>query len=435
MSTLSELIKEREKLPAGDVYYKTIGNRKYAYHQYFKDGKRYTSFVKKSKLEELQNAIKKRKEIEKQIKKIKKRELYVSLSKNAKYLTGYVMSGNIKVAEFNNGELVKLNEELAPLIIKRTKSLEEFLRLRVIDMSRTNARLLRKALNIDVDEEYKISLYSYAQSISDDFWFKPKNSKLTHKEVLFEDDDFFEISLMGDTTVFPLKGRSTPEITTTGSFEKGWKLIGDEWWLYKSGNMRQYFSELFCYQFARLIGLDTAIYSFDGFHVRTKNFSPKHNFEPMAAIAGSNDNYEYVFNKLFAINASIAKDYLKLIFFDSVVYNIDRHNENTGLLRERGTGKIISLAPNFDNNLALVSTVDILKEPSKDAFMKIFIDFIAKNKKAQKLVKSIHLPEIFKEDVRRCAIFTTIVVDNIDDLIEKVYQRYNYLKSVIEKEA
>ena len=93
------------------------------------------------------------------------------------------------------------------------------------------------------------------------------------------------------------------------------------------------------------------------------------------------------------------------------------------------------MAPNFDNNLALVSTVDILKEPSRDAFMKIFIDFIVKNKKAQKLVKSIHLPEIFKEDVRRCAILTTIVVDNMDDLIEKVYLRYNYLKSVIEKEA
>ena len=34
---------------------------------------------------------------------------------------------------------------------------------------------------------------------------------------------------------------------------------------------------------------------------------------------------------------------------------MDRHTENYGILRERDTGKIVCMAPNFDNNIALIS--------------------------------------------------------------------------------
>ena len=34
---------------------------------------------------------------------------------------------------------------------------------------------------------------------------------------------------------------------------------------------------------------------------------------------------------------------------------MDRHTQNFGFLRDIDTGEIISLAPNFDNNVALIS--------------------------------------------------------------------------------
>ena len=47
--------------------------------------------------------------------------------------------------------------------------------------------------------------------------------------------------------------------------------------------------------------------------------------------------------------------YLEIIFLDAVCENVDRHTNNYGVLRDVVSGKILSLAPNYDNNLALVS--------------------------------------------------------------------------------
>ena len=40
---------------------------------------------------------------------------------------------------------------------------------------------------------------------------------------------------------------------------------------------------------------------------------------------------------------------------DTIIANPDRHTFNFGLLRDAQTGEIVSLAPNFDNNMALIA--------------------------------------------------------------------------------
>lgn len=429
MDTLSELLKKLRSLPLGNVYKKNINGKTYYYHQYFINGKRICNLVKEDKLDELTSEINERKEIEKRIKSIKLRN--TDLSVKANELSGYVMSGNVVTAEFEKGNLVSLNENLAPLVIKRTKSLEKFLKLRIIDMSRTNARILKKVLNINVDEDYKVSLYSYALSVSDNYWFKPKHSKLKYLDVNFNNDAFFETSLKGEIPGFFNRPKLSPEITTPGSFEKGWRYIDNEWWLYKTGNDKQILSELFSCRFAKLIGIDTIIYEEDSGFIKSKNFSSEYNFEPMAALADDNDNYDFIFNILIKINKQIAKDYLKLIFFDSVVNNVDRHNENMGLLRDAETGRIISLAPNFDNNISFVATSNSFNEnPKKDGFIKIFVEFLNKNSNALELFKTIELKQISEEDIN--AIFDEIHIDfpNKNELSKTVLNRYNYLKNL-----
>ena len=428
MATLSELIKELNTLPLGNVYRKTINGKEYYYHQYFLDGKSYSEIISEEKRNELLPLIKRRKVVQSLIKEIKKNDRSLVLSKNANQLTGYVMCGNIMVAEFDKGNPIYIDESLAPLVIVKTHSLEKFLSLRVIDMSRTNARLLKKALNIDADEEYKIPLYSYALSISDNYWFKPKHSKLKYQNIKVSSDIYSDTALKGDLTVFPHHSKLTPEITTTGSFEKGWKLIDNAWYLFKSGNDKQIFSELFCYRFAKLINIATAEYEYDGKYIRSKNFADKYNFEPIASIADDNDKYEHVFDIIYKLNKDFAKDYLKIIFFDSVVNNVDRHNENLGLLRDRKTGKIVSLAPNFDNNLALISSVDVLNHPKKDKFMDIFIKFIEGNEIAKSLFKELTFPIISTRDINLIIKDIPIDVEHKEDLPNKILARYNYLK-------
>ncbi len=430
MATLSELLKEKQSLPIGNVYQKTINGKTYNYYQYFESGQRYTKIVDEKAAKELKQKILRRKEVEKLIKDIKSKEKTVVLSKKSLSYTGEVMSGDTPVAKFENGVLIKIDESLAPLIIKRTHSLESFLKLRVIDISRTNARLLKKSLGIKVNDDTNLSLYSYALSISDNYWFKPKHSKYKYKDVFFKDDSLFDLSLKGNSIYFANAAKITPELTTTGSFEKGWKIINGEWWLYKSGNSKQIFSELFCYHFAKLIGLDTAIYEYDNGFIKSKNFAGNYNFEPLASLIGDNDSFQYIFDSLMSINENIAKQYLFLSFFDSVVYNVDRHNENAGLLRDRKSGKIISLAPNFDNNLALISTIDQLNNPYDDGLIKLFVGFLKKNEKAKTLFKELDLKTISLDDIKEIILLIPINIDDTDSIADKVYKRYNYLKNM-----
>lgn len=430
MATLSELLKELNTLPLGNLYVKTIKGQRYFYHQYFLNGVRYSKLVKKEDAIELKRLINHRKEVEKLIKK--KKSMNVTLSRNAEELTGYVMNKNVVVAKFEKGEPTYIDPILAPHIIRRTHSIEAFLKLRAMDMSRTNARILKKILNINVDEDYKTPLYAYALSVSDHYWFKPKHSKLTYQDVLVNDDSLFEAALKGETNVFYHKARLSPEITTTGSFEKGWRFIDGEWWLYKVGNSKQYFSELFSSKFAKLIGVNTIDYELDNGYIRCKNFSKNYNFEPIYSWVGDNDNYDVVFNAIYEFGDEIAKDYLKLIFFDSVVNNIDRHNENVGVLRDVKRGFILSLAPNFDNNLSLIATTDSLNNnPSKDNFMKLFVDFYKKDSRVRKLFSSIELKEITLEQVEEIVNSIPIDAINKNTIVSTIFNRYNYLKDLV----
>ena len=431
MKTLSELMKELQSLPLGNIYVKKINGKEYFYHQYFINGARVGSIVSKEKVKALQAQINRRKEIEEEIKIIKSKQKTIILSKAANELTGSVMSGNKVVATFEKGVLRYIDEKFAPLVIKRTHSIEEFLKLRVIDMSRTNARILKRILNIHVDDEFKAALYSFALSVSDNYWFKPKHSKLKYNDVKFKDDSYFDTALKGDTTVSLFMNQLTPEITTTGSFEKGWRFINKEWWLYKVGNNNQIFAELFCYHFAKLIGLNTAIYEYDDGYIRSKNFATKYNFEPIASLLGDNDEYDKVFATLFAINKDIAKDYLKLATFDAITFNIDRHNENAGILRDRKTGKIISLAPNFDNNLAFYTNDKIsLKSPKEDTMIKSFVSFLNKNECAKRIFKEIEFKDISEKNL--CDILDKVEIKIPDNkvFVSSLLSRYNFVKSL-----
>lgn len=432
MKSISELLRELDTLPPGNIYKKYINGNTYYYHQYFEFGKRISKLVPNDKLVETLELFKKKKDIQEQIRQLRSFEKNITISNHADQLTGQIMCGDIPVASFENGVMISYHEKLAPLVIQRTHSIRKFLALRVIDMDRTNARLLARSLNINIDDEHKIPLYSYALTIGDNYWFKPKQSKIKYDDIKFNNDNFFDTSLKGTTIYFKHRSSLTPELTTTGSFEKGWRLIKKHWWLYKSGEDKNIFSELFCFNFAKLIGLKTAIYEYDNGYIRSKNFAEKYNFEPMASLADSNDNYSHLFTILYNLNKAIAKEYIKLIFFDAVVHNVDRHNENTGLLRNKDTGRIVSLAPNFDNNLALLATVDTIKKDIKqDGFAQQFIKFMHDNMIAYQMFNEIIFKDISIKEIQKCIDDVPIKLKNTADLAEAIYLRYKSLKNLL----
>ena len=329
-------------------------------------------------------------------------------------ITGTLMSGDHQIATIENSTITKYDEKLIPLYLKRTKNIEKWLALRAIDSHRTNSRLLKKVLRLKTDDDVQVALAVNAATITDRYWFKAKNSKNTYDDIRFKENYFDQLALRGDPDSFSQSPSRTPELTNTGSFEKCWKLIDQNWWMYKSGSNKELFSELFICKLGENLNFNMAHYEMDGKYIRSKDFTngAKVNFESMYSLADSDDDYEKCFNILMNISSDLARQYLILIYMDTICYNMDRHTENFGLLRNVNTGEILTLAPNYDNNIALISR-GYPKDVSRknDGLIKFFQEFVKNCDKAFEMYKSIALPNITRHMIEKCINEIKIDID------------------------
>lgn len=320
-------------------------------------------------------------------------------------ITGKLMSGDNVAATVKNGIITDYNKLLLPLYLKRTKDVEKWLAYRAVDHSRKNARLLKRALRLRTTDDVQTALAVNAATVTDRYWFRPEGSAAVYEDIRFKENYFSELALRGDPDSFSNRPSRTPELTNTGSFEKCWKLINGEWWMYKSGNENEYFSELFICRLGERLGLPMAHYELDGEYIRSKNFTngAEVNFESMRALADDDEDYENCFNILNEISPDIAGQYLLLLWMDTVCYNMDRHTENFGLLRDVKTGRIISLAPNYDNNIALIAKghpTDVRRE--HDGLIGFLRTFIQSSEEAHEMYRQMKLPEITESMIDEC---------------------------------
>ena len=430
MRELEELIRLSLELPKGYISKKNIKGKTYHYLQYFENGKKVSKYIKQNELEKVLKQLEQRDEVEEEIfKYISTSKKQAILDKRSRELTGYVMSEDDVVAEYKKGQLIYIDEAKCPLLIKRTHNLTSFLSSRALDNSRVNSRLLKRYLQIAHEPDEMVALYAHGASITDNYWFKPLGSRLKYKDVCFDHDFYAEIALKGKIDFFSKKLFLSPQLTLIGSYEKCWKLINDEWWMIKQGNDREHFSELFVMELCKYFDFDTAYYEYDDGFIRSKNFADKYNFEPMSSLMDNDDIYDHVFNLLFDMDKNLAKDYLKIIFMDTLINNVDRHNENYGFLRNKKNGRIVKMAPNFDNNMAFISRGQLNGDCSKDGFISVFVKFLQKNKNASSLIKELDIKSLSKEDIERCINNIPVHVD--EDVISPLLKRFNYLMNKI----
>ena len=240
MNRINEIKLRLKDLPDGYISRKKIHDKYYYYLQYFRNGKIVSKYIKESKLEDIKALITERKNLERELADILSSGKTISHpSKKALELTGNVMSGNLVVATFEKGVLVYLDETRCPLLIKRTHNLYSFLSSRVIDSSRINSRLLKKVMEISSTDNAVISLYSYGASVTDNYWFKAKHSKLKYEDIIFNNDFYADLSLTGDSSFSPKQRTYNPQLTLIGSFEKCWRKVGEEYFLYKKGTEKE----------------------------------------------------------------------------------------------------------------------------------------------------------------------------------------------------
>ena len=88
---------------------------------------------------------------------------------------------------------------------------------------------------------------------------------------------------------------------------------------------------------------------------------------------------------------------MSLLYFDSLVSNFDRHNENLAVLRDPQDGHIVSLAPNYDFNMTLLGNDLFPRDETPDGFTKRLFAFLDANPLAKALFCSIEFPILSAE--------------------------------------
>ncbi len=271
-----------------------------------------------------------------------------------------IYSGDTLTAIWCDGRLDIINEALLPLYLSRIPNAEMWLETRAIDSHRANSRLLKKALRLAERDDVSTVMHVNGATITDNYWIREPGSLLTWEDIRFSDDYFASLALVGAYNSFIRAANSkrsrTPELTNTGSFEKCWRLRGGRWWMHKRANHEELFSELFVYRLGLALDMPMAVYERGDGCIKSLDFTEGTvNFEPASAFMGDNEEYPDVVQALEKLCPGAIEDYVKMIFLDTICANPDRHTNNFGLLRSRDTGALLGLAPNFDNNMALIA--------------------------------------------------------------------------------
>ncbi|TCT14531.1 hypothetical protein EDC18_10512 [Natranaerovirga pectinivora] len=261
--------------------------------------------------------------------------------------------GSIDFIEINN-------KDLLPEMLKdgNIVYLHKWLRSRCIDLSRRNARILLEQLKINNNSIDPV-MYNKGTSLIDTFWIKYNESEAFNDNNLYIkafDTKIFDIALNGALQSLPL-GINT-ELTNIGSFNKAWSKKGNNWWLYKLGSKKHIYAELFTYYLGKSLGMNMAVYKplsdqnlITSLNFTDESISLEHYFSFKYAFNDTSYNESTVYHNMKSIG--LHHSYLDILLLDGIVCNPDRHEFNLGVLKNTNTGNLVSLAPNYDNNLAL----------------------------------------------------------------------------------
>ena len=271
-------------------------------------------------------------------------------------VNGWIMSGDIAVASFHGRVVTPILPERCPLCFQKGGDLEAWLESRAIDRHRTNSRILKRILRLGDTSDLNTALHVHGATITDNYWVKTKDEAgLTWADVGFRENYFADLALSGRFSSIaknytPEELRTaTPELTNIGSYEKCWRQQDGHWVMVKSGTPEEHYSEIFTAALGKYLGFTMAAYTLDGAYVISKDFTEgRLNFEPMANLVQDNEEYDFNYDVLQNMDSSLLKPYLDILFMDALVFNVDRHTQNYGLLRSRETGEILSMVPNFD---------------------------------------------------------------------------------------
>lgn len=208
---------------------------------------------------------------------------------------------------------------------------------------------------------------TYALSLNDCFWVKPKESTLTWEEVSLYKNDFNDtiagLSFNGEGLFEIEVSTTSPEFSTDGSFAKCWVKNDKGIHLLKRGSQGfvnaglEPYSEFYSSQISEYLCESCVSYDLLKFHndlaCSCELFSDENiGYSPILNILGKTKSVDEIIDYFDSIGSG--ELFRSMIVLDGVIMNTDRHLNNYGVLFDNETLEVKTMAPVFDNNMALL---------------------------------------------------------------------------------
>ena len=342
-----------------------------------------------------------------------------------------------------NGISEILDKALCPACFVLGMPLETWLDNRIVDIHRSHSRKLFKALRLRTPDDLgQVIDIGHGISITDNWWIQRSDETLDYRSLKKYNEELADIALYGASASNSGDTSGYRELGTVGSYEKAWRYIDDAWYMFKQGNTQELISEYYAYLFLKAMGVNVAEYERMSYtseetgitsdFIVSKDFTDnaKVDFEPFCNYFSDHDEPEYIIPRL---DEKLITPYVMMIFYDALLHNDDRHNQNAGVLRNSTTGEIIGLAPYFDYNLGLIATgvprIDVEKG-------NIFTDNFLANDVCRTILKA-NLPKREKiiEAIGAASagvrIPGTILLVKLDPIMNYIRDTYDYLANHI----
>ena len=245
---------------------------------------------------------------------------------------------------------------------------------------------------LDISDPKALLLKCYALSLSDQYWIKPKNENIDWEDINFFDHDFSDdvglILLNGDNKKKKLD-LSSPDNTSVGNLKKRWKIVNEKRVMIKGGSnpfRQEPFNEVIASKLADILGIKSTRYSLvydndypycecEDFIQKGQDLITAHQINKVLKKNNSDSAYTHFVKCAYSLGINNVESYLdKLIVFDYIIANEDRHFNNFGFIRDAKTLKFISPAPIYDSGASfgfdkLTSDIkanhDVISKPFK----------------------------------------------------------------------
>lgn len=227
-------------------------------------------------------------------------------------------------------------------------------------------------------------------SLSDHYWVRPAGSEMTWESVNFFDNDFSDDIgdvLFGSTARSINFNYSSPDNTSDGNLQKRWKIIDGKRRLMKSGATpfrQEPFNEVIATLILSRLGIEHIPYTLtwiddkpyclcDNFVTKSSELISTARLVQIRPKTNDENRYLHFVNICESSGIDIVPMLDRMIVFDYIIANEDRHFGNFGLLRDPETLEWIGAAPIFDNSTSLwhdtltpqIPTAELICKPFK----------------------------------------------------------------------